>query len=107
MKKSQEIKQVILAMFRHNPQLGAYCTIQVVDVVKVTNASVMVDYYGSRKSFDFFGNEKKPTEAVYGTAIYKIFVFEAAKELFDGEKFNGYRISSGKEVFEKIQNSNQ
>jgi len=100
--KTKETKQVIMAMFRHNPQLGNYCTIKVVDVVKVTKASVFVDYYGSRKKFDFSGNEKEEQECVYGSAYYKIYAYDAAKELFDGEKFAGYRISRGKEVFERI-----
>lgn len=100
--KTKEKKQVVLAMFRYNPQLGQYCTVKVTDIVKTTKTSVQVDYYGTRKSFDFFANEKKAGKVVYGTAIYRIFTFEAAKELFDGEKFNGYRISQGKEVFMSI-----
>lgn len=100
--KTNEKKQVVLAMFRYNPQLGQYCTVKVTDIVKTTKTSIQVDYYGSRKVFDYFGNEKKPVKSVYGSSIYRIFAFEAAKELFDGEKFNGYRISRGKEVLESI-----
>lgn len=89
-------------MFRYNPQLGNYCTIKVCDIVKVTKATVQVDYYGSIKSFTPCGNEKKPTSSVYGSSYYQLYAFEAAKEVFDGEKFNGYRISRGKEILANI-----
>ena len=97
-----ENKQVVLAMFRHNPQLGNYCTLKVVDVVKITKASVFIDYFGSRKRFDFFGNDKDRSKAVYGSTLYRIYAFEAAKLFFDGDKFDGYRISHGKDVLASI-----
>ena len=34
--------------------------------------------------------------------MYRIFSFDAAKEKHDGEKFDGFRISRGKEVFNVI-----
>lgn len=92
-------KQVVLAMFRYNPQLDDYCTLKMADVVRKTNTCITVDCgYGIKKSFDVFGNEKKPKEAAYGSSIYRIYDLEASKELFDGERFNGCRISTGKEI---------
>ncbi len=95
-------KQVILVMYRSNPQLGDYCTLRVTDIVRTSKKTIVVDYYGSEKKFDEFGNEKKPTRAVYGSSMYRIFAFDAAKVLFDGEKFDGFRISEGKSVFDNI-----
>ncbi len=94
-------KQVILVMFRYNPQLGDYCTLEERDVVKTTKTCITVDCgCGFTKSFDVFGNEKKRSKDVYGSSLYRIYDLEAAKVLFDGEKFNGYRISRGKEIFD-------
>lgn len=95
-------EQVVLVMYRYNPQLGNYCTLKMVDIIKVTKTSIKVDYYGSAKAFDFFGREKKPAKCVYGDACYRIYMPEVAKNMFDGEKFDGYRISSGKEVLESL-----
>lgn len=100
--KEKEVKQVVLAKFRYNPQLGSYCTIQIVDIVKTTKTAIQVNVYGSRKSFDVYGNEKKPSRCVYGDSSYRIYDFEAAKQQYDGEKFNGYRISQGREVLERL-----
>ena len=100
--KEKETKQVVLVKFRCNPQIGDYCTIRIADVVRTTATTIQVENYGSRISFDLSGCEKKPSRSVYGSSEYRIYDFEAAKELFDGEKFKGYRISQGKEVFTNI-----
>lgn len=100
--KKNEKRQVVLAMFRCNPQIGNYCTIRIADVVKTTKTSIQIDFYGTCKSFDAFGNEKRKSKVSYGDALYRIFGKEAAKLLFDGEKFNGYRISEGKKILESI-----
>ena len=89
-------------MYRYNSQLGNYCTISKVDVVKATKATTTVDYYGGTKSFDSLGNERKPKSSIYGTSTYNIYSEERARKLFDGEKFNQYRISSGKELLLNI-----
>jgi len=91
-------KKVVIVMFRHNPQLGNYCTLTEGEVVKSTKTTVTVTNGFGERSFDMDGKELKPVKSVYGSSYYQIFSFEKAKELFDGEKFNGYRISHGKEM---------
>lgn len=100
--KNETKKQVVLAMYRSNPQLGDYCTLEITDIVRATKTALSIDWYGTTKSFDVFGKEKKPNKAVYGEVMYRIFSFDAAKEKHDGEKFDGFRISRGKEVFNVI-----
>lgn len=102
--KTKQDTQVILAMFRYNPQLGSYCTLKLANVVKAYKKTMLVsDGYYERK-FDFFGNEVKPTSAVYGSAHYRVFALELAKELYDASKgtFDGYRISRGQNVVETL-----
>lgn len=95
-------EQVVLVMYRYNPQLGNYCTLRISDVIKVTKTSIKVDYYGTEKVFNFCGMEKKPAKCVYGSAFYRIYTLDRAKDLFDGEKFDGYKISTGKNIFETL-----
>ena len=99
---AKEKKQVVLVMFRYNPQLGVYCTVRLADVVKTTKSSVFVDFYGSSKCFDQSGRERNPRASLYGSSSYHIYTKEEAKELFDGETFNGYRISTGLELFNQL-----
>lgn len=100
--KSKEQNQVVLAMFRYNPQLGNYCTLKIANVIRVAKKSMLVSDGYTERRFTLCGNEVKPTSSVYGSAYYRVFAFELAKELFDGEKFDGYRISSGKNILENL-----
>lgn len=102
--KTKQQTQVIFAMFRYNPQLGSYCTLSLGNVVRVNKKTMVVNNGFYDKKFDFFGNEVKPTSAVYGSARYCVFALELAKELYDASKgtFDGYRISRGKELVETL-----
>lgn len=85
--------QVIVAMYRYNPQLGNYCTLSLADVVRVNKKTFVVNNGFYDRKFDFFGCEVNAKDAIYGRAFYRAYTIERAKELFDGEKFDGYRIS--------------
>ena len=92
---TKETKKVLVVMERYNPQLGCYCTIKECEVKRVYKNTVTV-YDGSmERKFDINGYEKKPCQSIYGTSTYHAYTIEKAKELFDGEKFDGYRISQG------------
>ena len=90
-------------MFRYNPQLGNYCTVKIVDILKTTKTSISIDYDGSMKKFDAFGEEKNSERSIYGSVYYRIFTFDRAKQLFDGKKFNGYRINTGMDFLKTLK----
>ena len=99
---TKDTKKVLVVMERYNPQLGFYCTIREGEVKKVLKNTVTVSDGFMERKFDLEGYEKKPSQSVYGSSTYHAYTIERAKELFDGEKFNNTRISSGKEILEKV-----
>ena len=99
---TKETKKVLVVMERYNPQLGYYCTVKVGEVKRVLKNTVTVFDGYTEKKFDLEGYEKKPTQSLYGTATYHAYTVERARELFDGEKFNNVRISSGADYLRTI-----
>lgn len=94
----KEKREVVMVMFRSNPQLGDYCCIRKAEIVKVNKKSMTVSDGITTRKFTFFGTEVTPTNSVYGSTCYRVYCDELVKEKFDGEKFDGYRISQGKEI---------
>lgn len=94
--------QVIIVMYRYNPQLGSYCTLRLAEVVKVNKKTFVANDGITERKFNFCGNEVNPKSAIYGRAFYCAYSIELAKEKFDGEKFDGYRVTSGKKVFDTL-----
>ena len=59
--KNETKKQVVLAMYRSNPQLGDYCTLEIRDIVRATKTALSIDWYGTTKSFDVLEKRRSQT----------------------------------------------
>lgn len=92
-------------MYRSNPQLGRYCCIKKANIVKVNKKSYTVSDGYTNRLFTFCGDEVKHTESVYGYTYYRIWAQELVPDLFDGEKFDGYRVSSGIKLLKECVSS--
>lgn len=102
---TKDTKKVLVVMTRYNPQLGAYCEIRHADVKSIRKNTVIVSIDGGSSyhiKYDLKGYDKNPREALYGSSDYHCYTIDEAKAKFDGEKFNGIRISYGKEVIANI-----
>lgn len=99
---TKNTKQVLVVMERYNPQLGCYCTIRKGEVKKVLKASAIVSDGFTDRKYDLEGYEKSSNEALYGSTTHHVYTYERAKELFDGDKFNRTRISSGIEILQAL-----
>ena len=78
-------------MERDNPQLGTYYVWEKLKVARVTPTTIIVDWYGSNKSFNKSSGylKSKGGGSVYGSSYYTLFTVADAKiknkELLDSD----------------------
>lgn len=94
--------EVIIVMFRDNPQLGSYLTFTKDHVEKVNKCSFNT---ADGRKFNMDGGEVKPKSAIYGSAYYNAFSIEECKSIIKNIKecgtYKGYRYSGNIEKFEE------